>query len=756
MSKISHRRRTAWLAATAIIGTTGAMATARAQDATNIGTANANATSIQTSLPSDQGPYAEPAHGSAAASAPSYAPLAAAQPTSVIGKTFIQNSLIPAQNYDEVVEFTPSLANIQPAGPVSQQNYGESIRGFQYQQFNTTFDNLVLPGTTSSFAPQSAVYFTTHDLGSVTIDRGPGTASTIGYATFGGTLALYSKQPSNNFNVEAYSTFGSFDQKLWGVELDTGAIPELDGGRGLFDFSRLQTGAYLTGVTTDRNNGFAKWEQPIGGNTLVTLVGMINDSYGHTAYGSTLAQIKQFGPNYGLSNNPQSQAFSGYNTDIYDTDFEYIRIATALGAGWNIEETGYTDSYFRRGSQGADPNGITPNLGVAGGGKEYINGVRILPEDDVPGVEKHNDFRDWGGTFRATKDTEFGQLRFGFWGDYVSNGSYKSKVDFTDDYTVYTTKPTSPQLNQKYHDRLVTAEPYIEFAWKPLPGLVITPGVRYTSVTRELDSGILSSVPAGEYNKTWNKAQWSVDAHYTITPAWTAYAQIAKGFLAPPLSTIESTVPATAQPEETINYQVGTAYQSGRLALSGDLYYIPFQNYIASTTTPDGTLYFNEGSAVYKGIEVEGTYKIIGGLSFYGNGSLNSAVFSNGVSIYQSPQNTAAGGFIYNQDGVFQEADNVYGSILVKEVGKQYGLNSTNKAGQPTVSNPIEAYNTVDAAVGYTFHAARHKFRLAVNLYNLTNNHSLIGFAGTDSAGEGLYWTNPGFSGFVSIDAWLN
>jgi iron complex outermembrane receptor protein len=205
---------------------------AHAQSApTDLGTVNATANAVQTSLPQDTGPYANPAHNSAAAVAPSYAPLEAAQPTSVVGKSFIDNSTIASQNYDELVKFTPSLSNIQPAGPVSQQNYGESIRGFQYAQFNTTFDNLVLPGTVSSFAPQSATYFTSHDLGSLSVDRGPGTASTIGYATFGGTLALYSKEPSDTFGAQAYSTFGSFGEQLYGIEVDSGAQKELGGCR---------------------------------------------------------------------------------------------------------------------------------------------------------------------------------------------------------------------------------------------------------------------------------------------------------------------------------------------------------------------------------------------------------------------------------------------------------------------------------------------------------------------------------------------
>ncbi len=530
----------------------------------------------------------------------------------------------------------------------------------------------------------------------------------------------------------------------------------------MLDLDRLQTGAYLTGVTTDRSNAFGKWEQPLGPNTLVTFVGMYNNSTGHTAYGSSLAELAKYGPDYGLSFNPHSQDYFGYNNDRYDTDFEYIRIASALGDGWNLEETPYTASYFRSGTEGTDPNGNTPNI-EPGGTKAYVGGIRINPADDVPGVSKHNDFRDWGSVTRITKDTAFGQLRTGVWLDYISNGVYRTKIDFNDHDATITTSATANQYNQFYHDRLVTAQPFIEFAWVPLPGLTITPGVKYTSITRELDIGVLSGNAAGESNATYNKAQWSVDAHYKITPHWVAYFQAAKGFLAPPLSTLESKVPATISPEETTNYQFGTTYERDRLSLGADAYYIPFSNYIASLTEPAGTLYFNEGSALYRGIEAEGTYKIGGGLAFTGNGSFNDARFTNGVHIAQSPQTTAAGGFIYNRASVLHDHDAVYGSLLVKEVGKQYGLNGETSAGRPTVSYKIGQYQTLDAAIGYTFPfttpyvGGEHKIRIALNLYNLVNDHSIIGYAGSSGSSPAVpfFWTNPGLSGFVSLSVSL-
>jgi iron complex outermembrane receptor protein len=318
---------------------------------------------------------------------------------------------------------------------------------------------------------------------------------------------------------------------------------------------------------------------------------------------------------------------------------------------------------------------------------------------------------------------------------------------------VYTTSATASRYNQSYQDRLVTAQPYIEFAWKPLPGLTITPGVKYTSVTRELDVAVLSTVPqGGDSNQTWNKAQPSVEVHYQITPHWSAYFQAAVGFLAPPLSDLETKIPAAVSPEETVNYQVGTTYQVDRLTASGDLYYIPFKNYIASRSVDGSTLYFNEGGALYKGVELEGSYKIGAGVSFYANGSLNDANYTNGVHIYQAPQNTAAAGFIESSNSVLLDQDKIYGSILAKEVGKQFGLNGTSASGAPTAEYPIKSYNNVDVAFGYTIPLEKsRKARVGLNFYNILNNHSLIGYAGATAAGAPLYWTDPGFSGFVSF-----
>lgn len=378
--------------------------------------------------------------------------------------------------------------------------------------------------------------------------------------------------------------------------------------------------------------------------------------------------------------------------------------------------------------------------------------MRVNPTNDVQGISKHNDFRDWGITTRLTYDTPWGQVRTGLWFDYIANEVTRTRVDFTRGGTVYTTSATAAQFNQFYRTRLTTIMPYIEYAWKPLPQLTITPGVRFSSVKRDLDAVVLSGAPLGKSNHTWNEWQPSVDVHYQVTPNWTAYAQAAVGFLAPPLNTLQTTSPVGVTPQSTVNYQLGTSWQTERLSIGGDVYYIPFQNYITSQSIAGVNVYSNQGSALYQGIEVEGTYKLLHNVSFYANGSLNDARFSNGAHIYQAPQHVAAAGLIYDQNNAVLERDNVWASFLVKNVGKQFGVNTNTPKG-PTASNPIAAYSNVDLAVGYKLPlAGGRSVRLALNFYNIFDDHSIIGYAGATAAkGTALYWTDPGFSTFFSV-----
>ena len=685
----------------------------------------------------------QPEPGTAAAIAPSRQPLTATQPTSLVGPDFIDKTVAPTQNYDSIIKYAPSVQNIEPVGAGLQQNFLETIRGFTYKQFNTTFDGIVLPGTVGSFAPQTGAYFLAHDIGSVEVDRGPGTASTIGYATFGGTVSIRSKPPADSFTVQPYLTVGSYNVLLGGLQVDSGTQPAFGGARGFLDLQTIGGDGYLTGTSTRRRNAFIKFETPVGAHATATFVSNVDTSVTHTPIGATLAQIAQLGPSYGLNDNPRSQAYKDYNVDHYSTDFEYVRINSDLGDGWKLEETPYTASYYHNGIVGLDPNGTTANLT----GRYYIGGVATTLSNDVPGRAVHSDFRDYGNILRLTKDTAFGQARAGVWFDHNSANAYRTEIVLTDGDQPYTksNSATATPYDYLYRTGLTTWQPYLEFAAKPLPNLVITPGLKYTSTTRDLNATINQStkVPA-QYSQAYDALQPSIDARYTIAPGLVAYGQIAKGFLAPPLGVLQTLSPQSLSPQATVNYQVGVTWQTDALSLSGDLYYIDFSNRISSKTVNGAAIYSNGGGAIYKGIEAEGTLRLGGGLAMYANGSVNSARYTDGSgTLANAPNGTAAIGPLFERSG-FSAA------LLAKYVGRQYGQDRPE-------AFLIKGYTTVDFAAGYTLpilNGRKLDFRLKVN--NIVNDHSLIGLDQTAADGvTGLYWTNPGRSVFLTVTASL-
>ncbi len=686
---------------------------------------------------------APPPPGSAAYDAPSRGVLDAGQPTSVVSQRFIERNVVPAQNYDSIIRYSPSVQNVEPVGPGLQQNFYQTIRGFSYRQFNSVFDGIVIPGTLSSFAPQTGAYFKAHDIGSVVVDRGPGTASTIGYATFGGTVAIRSKPPLDTFTVNPYASVGSFGTHLEGLQIDTGILPQLNGARGYADVQALDSGGYLTGTSTQQRNAFGKVEVNLGEHTTATFVAMANSSYTHTPIGATLAQIASLGANYGLNNDPRSQAFSEYNTDHYTTDFEYIRIKSELGDGWAIDETPYTASYYHHGIVGLDPNGTTSNLT----GTYYINGVATRLANAVPGRQVHSDFRDFGNILRVTKDTSIGQARAGFWFDYNSGGNYRTNVVLSQANLIYARSATATPFDYNYKTSLTTYQPYIEYALTPLPGLVITPGLKYTAVTRGLDATLnqTTKVPA-QFNQTYDALQPSIEARYTFNPHLVGYAQLAQGFLAPPLGVLQTTKPQQLNPSQTTNYQIGGTWQREQVTLSVDGYYINFNNRITSQTVGGTAIYFNGGGATYRGLEAEGTVRLTPGLSIYANGTVNDAVYNHtGVRVANTPEKTAAIGPLYDRDG--------FSALLIaKWIGAQFGqdVGTVN-------SYPIKSYATVDFAAGYTLpilNGRKLDFRLNVN--NIINDHHLISLNGLAADGTtGLYYTNPGRSVFFSISASL-
>ena len=692
--------------------------------------------------------------GAAADQAPSQGSLSQIQPTSVIDQRFIQENVPSTSNYDDIIRLTPSAMDIDPNGPGLQQDFGQSIRGLQYTQFSVLFDGVQVPGSPGNLSPQPAAYFVDHDLAKIVVNRGPGQASTIGSATFGGDVELSSRDLAGRPAFNPYATFGSFGTKLYGLQAETGDLGGIFGdGRLLIDIQRNESRGASSGTSDERRNLFAKYVQPLGARTSLVAVANLDNAVTDTPYGTSLAEIKRFGRNYSLNNDPRSQGYGPYNKDAYTTDFEYIKLTHDFGGGLVVSDQPYTTAFYHRQLQTTDTSLTTPNLTTTATKRYYLNNVETTLDDDVPGNAAQNDYRAWGNILRLSQNTPFGQLRAGAWFESEDNTLYKSSIVFTRNAVTYTTKPNASAFQYHYFDRLTTAQPYTEFAATLLPNLTITAGVKYSSVTRHLSGPLVRTVkgPADDH-ATYNKALPSIDVNYRIDRGASVYAQAAKGYLTPPLNVFYAPIVNTVQPSSTDNYQVGTVYKHNWLSADADLYFIRYQNYIASTKIGTNTLYTNQGSADFKGIELEATAQIGLGFALYANGSLNDSNYENGATVAQAPRRTGVAGLLFDRGTVVAKGDRIDFSFLTKDVGPQYGVdtNFVNKY-------PIKSYDTTDLALRYALPVLHgRRLDLGMQVTNLFNNLSLIGYAGAAGGNAApLYWVNPGRGLFFSIAATL-
>jgi iron complex outermembrane receptor protein len=698
--------------------------------------------------------------------APSAVPLNEVQPTSQIQKEFIQNNLITLASFDDIVKFAPSVWDQSPNGPGLGKSETLSIRGFQDGQFNVTFDGIPF-GDSTDFHHTSSALWVAHDIGEAQVDRGPGTAATIGDATFGGSMDFVTKAPLETTTTNIYGTIGSFKTYGIGGELDTGKTPF---GKAFIDVQDEISDGYLTDAEERRWNLMAKDVYDIEDRASVTLEASYNHAFEYTTQGATLANIQAFGPNFGLTGNPAQQSYYAYQPSHYDSDFEYVDFKDKITRHWSVEDEPYTVSFGHYYAESKDAS----QTGAAANGVTYYtaSGAKESPQPtgasgDVPGKLTWAYWRSFGNILRLVGDYPFGEIQAGLWIDRNNDKRWSESTDLTADDIPTGSKSGTP-YSYYILDHLTTVEPYVELDWHILPNLTLEPGVRYTDFMRNYDAPINKTAntaglhePA-DYSGTYTSLQPSIEAKYNILEGWSAYLQVAKGFLAPPINVLEvntSTAPPL-KPEETWNYQVGTTLHRGRLVVGLDAYNINFSNFITSPATVASNVvtYVNGGGAIYEGVEFEGQYVLDHGFSLYANATYNYARFKHtDVWLADSPEFTSAFGVL------FDDKKGPYASIIAKWVGGRYGLDvPLSGVGLGNVFW-LDPFITADVAAGWHFRQLMpglKDFTVSVKVSNLFDNTKIDDYAGQQSAtsaafpdGAPLFWTVAGRAVFANLSA---
>lgn len=607
--------------------------------------------------------------------------LEAQQPQSVLSIDYIANNVAATADFATIASVAPSVTNVETNGPGLSEAKHTTIRGIDDGGYNVTFDGIPF-GDYNTFTHHTTSYFPAKLIGRVVVDRGPGTASTIGNATFGGTMALYSKDPRTTMSFVPTLSYGSWDTKLGHFEANTGVLPGLNGASAILSYQRMTTDGYRTNADMQRDTYYFKYLQPIGQNTTVSILSSVNKiSFGNPGT-VTQQQIDQLGRNFGLDDNTAANHLDllnrRYNYQDKTADFEDIGIDTRLTNGWKVDNKVYTYSYNNQSHE-------KPKAGSGAAAGTMLGSL------------KQNEYRTYGDTFALSHEDAMGTFKAGVWYDFTTNHRYTYGVNYdttgADAIDLSATAlykapapggnpqtlPGAAGYDYKYLlvDRNTTWQPFVEYAWNASDKLSVNAGAKYMSFKRDMHATVnqTSGRQALDAQRKDNELTPAVSLNYRFDNTWSAYAQIARGFQAPSEGNSfyvdNANLPSiNIKPEISTNYQLGTVFKQNRFNADADVYYVDFKNYAyngPSDASGDPLYYGIAKGAYYTGAEMQMTYFVGQGLSLYANGSINDATFKGSkLDVPTVAKNTAALGFTYSKGGFLASLTEKYvGSWVV-------------------------------------------------------------------------------------------
>ena len=701
----------------------------------------------------------------AAQVAPITASLTTTQPQSVVARDFI-DSANAASDFNQLIALTPSVSISGSNNGTGFTETKATIRGFQDGDYNVTYDSIPFADTNNPTHHSTALFPTT-TIETVVVDRGPGNASQLGQATYGGNINMYSRAAKDEMGGQVQALLGNWNTFIGRAEFQSGRIDKLGGAKFVVAGQFLRSDGALTNSPVNSKNLFAKAVIPIGTANTLTVMSTWNRNFyyqsdaqkgatcgtGGTALpaGTQLtadnctptSQIGQYGLNYGLGSDPTKQDYWQYNRTDKTTDFSYIRLQSKLAPGLSMDNRAYMYGYTNN-----TLSGNTGSVLALGGAGTVASPYKttVVP-GDVLGYYKLNKYRVLGYIGQVNYDFALGKIRVGGWYEHADTDRARLDLDRTAGGPSYNEKfapvtgvgtlPSGALANVNYlqYSKWNQYQLFAEFEFKPIESLSITPGVKYVHFQRSISGPVnQKSRNPIDTSATWTKTLPFATINWQATGNWSFYGQYAQGMYVPDLSSFytasgTSTDQAVQQqqnlsklqPQTSTNYQVGTVWHGNHVSVDVDGYIIDVNNKIAQDTSagaPTNSL-VNIGQVRYKGVEGQVSVMPVAGLTVFANGSYNYAhSVTTDAQISNAPFSTAAVGLFYNHNGTRF-------SFNQKFTGPQYATEAAVPATGPR-SYRIAPYSVGEFAVSQMI---ADRFRIGATVSNVFNNRAITSIA---------------------------
>ena len=668
-------------------------------------------------------------------------------PKSEIASEFIREFTPADADYTEMVQIAPGVVSYNSNG-VGLGQGTVYFRGFPDGNFDYTWDGLPFNDTNNP-THHSWVFFPGEWVGSIDFDRSPGTASTIGPATYGGSINLLSPEVSSEQSILPEVSYGSFNTLLIDGQYNTGMLgPKKNVGL-LLDVHRLSSDGFETGNDIYQDAGDIKVLWKASDKTTVTgysgVVHLFSNAANNAPY---RAQVDTYGWNYMLeTNDPTSAFYKAYNTNAIPTDFEYVGVRSTLGKNWFLDVKPYTYSYYNHQYYANDPGGDTTGLATGPSGSSgwitEANCSASLAKIDKCATDKLNSYRKYGETSTLSQSSRFGVFRAGLWYEWSTSDRYQIPSD-----PITRTDQALPNFHEDYW--ISSYNPFVEFEWHVTPKFSVTPGFKYAyynfALRQYADNGHIvgtlpNNAPFVTTDRGFGASLPSVSANYRLLPNWSIYGDFGKGDEIPPSSLFDVTgggaeVGAVGSPMMTTTYEGGTVVKLKPLTLDADYYSVKFQNnYVAYTTAnPNNPAYnlneyFLGPDSRTQGFEAETNASLTHGLNLYANGTVGKATYvgngvPSGLNVSDTPAYTQGLALTYQDHGMDL-------GIIQKRIGAYYDGN-----GSYYNQVRIAPYNNVNLFLNFTIrkNSFFDQSKIGFGIDNLLNTESITDVALANSA----------------------
>ena len=645
--------------------------------------------------------------------APPQVSLEARSAQSIVTDEFIRNYTSPLSDYTQALTMTPGVFSYTPNG-VGLGDSKITMRGLSDSFMVLSFDGIPF-NDTNGVSHHSWAWFPSQTLGGAVVDRSPGSAATLGQATFGGNVDLRSRLVETESKTSVMGTIGSWNTSIVGVEHQTGQFGEDGKSTMMLNAERTNSDGYQTFNDQHRSAYSVKYQYAFDATTTFTLVSSALYMTDHTGSITNITRTQYNAGNYNFLNNADNAGLSnyaGYNYYNLNTDFTYAGLAMALGNGWQMENKVYRYDYTNH--QIYDGSTATTPVPAATASN---------------GSDKLNSYKTYGNVLRLTKESDAGILRTGLWLDNADSARYTIPANPFNNFAA----TGLPDYSEVY--TTTTVQPYVEYEFKATKDLSVTPGVKWASYSQRFThlqdnrtgkGAVFTSTTPGttiSHSIEYSDVLPSLDVRYKASPNLTVYGQYAVGDQIPSTNVWDipnAAITVPPKPTKAATTQFGTVFSTPSFTAGADIYYSELDSTYScdkntGVCTPTGTQY-------NQGIEAEANFLLGGGFNLYMNATYGSLKYaSSGKWVSGAPSDTETIGLNYTNRGWAT-------GLNVNRVGTVYNKGSVDEAYQldPVVLSNLFVNYTAKVPSSQIKQA---KVQLAVN--NLFDSHAITAISGT-------------------------